>query len=117
MQGNPPRSRPITENMARTANAQPHTAEPRGLLTDEAYLRKKREAIRRATTYGEDNFQPAGLLLRTGYDHGISDREPRVGGLSLRQRSRAFQCDYRNWAQRVPPSLTLPLTSRIRIVR
>ena len=58
--------------------------------------------------YGADNPTPAGQLLSMGQVHGISERVSRMGGLALRQRSRAVQCDYQYRAQRVPQRLTPP---------
>lgn len=62
--------------------------------------------------YGADNPTPAGQLRSMGQVHGISERVPRMGGLALRQRSRAGQCDYQYRAQRVPPRLTPPSRRR-----
>lgn len=44
--------------------------------------------------YEADNRTPAGQLRSMGQVHGISERVPRMGGLALRQRRRAVQCDY-----------------------
>ena len=62
--------------------------------------------------YGADNPTPAGQLRSMGQVHGLSERVPRMGGLALRQRSRAVQCDYQYRAQRVPPRLTPPSRRR-----
>ena len=62
--------------------------------------------------YGADDPTPAGQLRSMGQVHGISERVLRMGGLGLRQRSRAVNVITNIRAQRVPPHLTPPSRRR-----